>query len=205
MTLRRTVKKTEQIRCGSSYILYAFRVSAPFAWNRREPSPRSSANWRQTKITGNANRATEAFRLEAVDYLLKPLDPEQVGEAVRRLLAYLRPFEAGSSPSSGDYANGGPRPEIPPLFVIFKVAVMTLFALETKAGTEEKLAAYRQQMSIVMSGACSYGVESSFETCCRSHAPSLNWLVRKKITMTIDIRDIQIQWQFEVPRRGISI
>jgi two-component system, LytTR family, response regulator LytT len=46
--------------------------------------------------TGNANRATEAFRLEAVDYLLKPLDPEQVTEAVKRLLAYLRPFESGS-------------------------------------------------------------------------------------------------------------
>src|ERR1700756_250512 len=43
--------------------------------------------------TGNANRATDAFRLEAVDYLLKPLDPEQVTEAVNRLLAYLRPFE----------------------------------------------------------------------------------------------------------------
>src|SRR5258705_5702787 len=58
--------------------------------------------------TGNANRATDAFRLEAVDYLLKPLDPEQVTEAVNRLLAYLRPFEAGSSPSSGDLGNGVP-------------------------------------------------------------------------------------------------
>ena len=47
--------------------------------------------------TGNANRATDAFRLAAVDYLLKPLDPEQVTEAVKRLLAYLRPFESGSS------------------------------------------------------------------------------------------------------------
>src|SRR6266478_7395628 len=56
--------------------------------------------------TGNANRAIDAFRLEAVDYLLKPLDPEQVGEAVNRLLAYLRPFETGSSPSSGDLDNG---------------------------------------------------------------------------------------------------
>ena len=56
--------------------------------------------------TGNANRATDAFRLEAVDYLLKPLDPEQVTEAVKRLLAYLRPFEAGSSPSSGDHVDG---------------------------------------------------------------------------------------------------
>jgi DNA-binding LytR/AlgR family response regulator len=56
--------------------------------------------------TGNANRATEAFRLEAVDYLLKPLDPEQVTEAVNRLLAYLRPLEVGSFPSSGGHANG---------------------------------------------------------------------------------------------------
>jgi DNA-binding LytR/AlgR family response regulator len=48
--------------------------------------------------TGNANRATDAFRLEAVDYLLKPLDPEQVSEAVNRLLARLRPFESASSP-----------------------------------------------------------------------------------------------------------
>ena len=58
--------------------------------------------------TGHANRATDAFRLEAVDYLLKPLDPEQVMEAVNRLLAYLRPFEADSSPSSGDHVKGVP-------------------------------------------------------------------------------------------------
>ncbi|MBV8213568.1 MAG: response regulator transcription factor [Verrucomicrobia bacterium] len=43
--------------------------------------------------TGNAGRATDAFRLEAVDYLLKPLDPDQVTESVKRLLAHLRPFE----------------------------------------------------------------------------------------------------------------
>ena len=58
--------------------------------------------------TGHANRATDAFRLGAVDYLLKPLDPEQVMEAVNRLLAYLRPFEADSSPSSGDHVKGVP-------------------------------------------------------------------------------------------------
>jgi two-component system, LytTR family, response regulator len=61
--------------------------------------------------TGNANRATDAFRLEAVDYLLKPLDPEQVTEAVNRLLAYLRPFESDPSPSSGGHANEGPIPD----------------------------------------------------------------------------------------------
>src|SRR5580692_4100048 len=58
--------------------------------------------------TGNANCATDAFRLEAVDYLLKPLDPEQITEAVNRLLAYLRPFDVGSLPSSSDRGNGVP-------------------------------------------------------------------------------------------------
>jgi DNA-binding LytR/AlgR family response regulator len=61
--------------------------------------------------TGNANRATDAFRLEAVDYLLKPLDPEQVTEAVNRLLAYVRPLEVDSFPSSGGHANGVPTPD----------------------------------------------------------------------------------------------
>src|SRR3981081_1557579 len=41
----------------------------------------------------NAEHAAGAFRLEAVDYLLKPLDPSQVAEAVDRLLTYLRPAE----------------------------------------------------------------------------------------------------------------
>jgi DNA-binding LytR/AlgR family response regulator len=61
--------------------------------------------------TGNANRATDAFRLEAVDYLLKPLDPEQVTEAVNRLLSYLRPFESGSSPGSRGHADEDPTPD----------------------------------------------------------------------------------------------
>src|SRR6201987_4547906 len=57
--------------------------------------------------TGNAGRATDAFRLEAVDYLLKPLDPDQVNESVDRLLAQLRPFKSDSSSNSGDHDNGG--------------------------------------------------------------------------------------------------
>jgi len=52
--------------------------------------------------TGDANRATDAFRLQAVDYLLKPLDPTQVLESVKRLLAYLRPFETGGSAWAAD-------------------------------------------------------------------------------------------------------
>jgi DNA-binding LytR/AlgR family response regulator len=60
--------------------------------------------------TGNANRATDAFRLEAVDYLLKPLDPEQVGEAVKRLSAHLRPFESGPAPISARREDSGATP-----------------------------------------------------------------------------------------------
>jgi|SRR5580704_3637734 two-component system response regulator LytT len=48
--------------------------------------------------TENSGRATDAFRLEAVDCLLKPLDPKQVAEAVNRLLTHLRPFESDSAP-----------------------------------------------------------------------------------------------------------
>jgi DNA-binding LytR/AlgR family response regulator len=43
--------------------------------------------------TSDRNRAVDAFRLEAVDYLLKPLDPIHVLEAVNRLAAVLRPFK----------------------------------------------------------------------------------------------------------------
>jgi len=36
-------------------------------------------------VTGFAGHAIDAFRVEAVDYVLKPFDPDQIGEAVRRL------------------------------------------------------------------------------------------------------------------------
>jgi two-component system response regulator LytT len=52
--------------------------------------------------TGHSDHAIDAFRLEAVDYLLKPLDPDQVAVAVNRLLALLRPFQADSSSGSVD-------------------------------------------------------------------------------------------------------
>ena len=61
--------------------------------------------------TGDAGRATDAFRLDAVDYLLKPLDPEQVTEAVNRLLAHLRPFESNPSPLSARSGDSVPAPD----------------------------------------------------------------------------------------------
>jgi DNA-binding LytR/AlgR family response regulator len=53
--------------------------------------------------TSDRNRAVDAFRLQAIDYLLKPLDPIEVLEAVNRLAAVLRPFKSetlGVPPSS---------------------------------------------------------------------------------------------------------
>src|SRR5271170_4190552 len=61
--------------------------------------------------TGDPGRATDAFRLDAVDYLLKPLDPEQVTEAVNRLLAHLRPFESGPPPVSARRGDSVPAPD----------------------------------------------------------------------------------------------
>jgi two-component system, LytTR family, response regulator len=52
-------------------------------------------------IADNAEHAAGAFRLEAVDYLLKPLDPVQIAEAVDRLLTYLRPFQSASAIRTG--------------------------------------------------------------------------------------------------------
>jgi two-component system, LytTR family, response regulator LytT len=54
----------------------------------------------------DADRASHAFRLNAVDYLLKPLDPLQVAEAVNRLLVHLRPFEFGSLLGSASRSDG---------------------------------------------------------------------------------------------------
>jgi DNA-binding LytR/AlgR family response regulator len=52
------------------------------------------------------DRAADAFRLRAVDYLLKPLDALQVAEAINRLLAQLRPFEFASFQSSASRGDG---------------------------------------------------------------------------------------------------
>jgi len=69
--------------------------------------------------TSDRNRAVDAFRLAAIDYLLKPLDPIHVLEAVNRLTAVLRPFKTetlGVPPSSKTRSspNGKPRPGATP-------------------------------------------------------------------------------------------
>jgi two-component system, LytTR family, response regulator LytT len=48
-------------------------------------------------FTANSSaRAAYAFRLEAVHYLIKPLDRLQISEAINRLLVQLQPIEFGS-------------------------------------------------------------------------------------------------------------
>ncbi len=61
--------------------LDGLELAAQFAQHRRPPLV--------VFTTGYANRACAAFRLEAVDYLLKPLDANQVWEAVCRLESRL--------------------------------------------------------------------------------------------------------------------
>ncbi len=57
--------------------------------------------------TGQPDRATDAFRLAAVDYLLKPLDPAQVEEAVARLSERLGLFQPEPAvPDPGDKPGG---------------------------------------------------------------------------------------------------
>ena len=63
--------------------------------------------------TADRNRAVDAFRLEAIDYLLKPLDPIHVLEAVNRLTAILRPFESetlGDPSTSRTRSSKRPKP-----------------------------------------------------------------------------------------------
>ena len=57
-------------------------------------------------VTGYSGHAVDAFRVEAVDYLLKPIDDEQMREAVRRLEDRLATRSAArlenSAESEGD-------------------------------------------------------------------------------------------------------
>ncbi|WP_334174515.1 response regulator [Pseudoxanthobacter sp.] len=54
-------------------------------------------------ITGNAalDRAVAALRLHAVDFLQKPLSPDEVALAVRRAMAFLADSGASVTPASG--------------------------------------------------------------------------------------------------------
>jgi two-component system response regulator LytT len=56
----------------------------------------------------SSERAADAFRLEAVDFLMKPIDRLQLSETVKRLLTLVRPIEFGAS-------GGSPIPTILPI------------------------------------------------------------------------------------------
>jgi two-component system response regulator LytT len=56
----------------------------------------------------SSERAADAFRLEAVDYLMKPIDRLQLSETVKRLLTLVRPIEFGA-------LGGSPIPTILPI------------------------------------------------------------------------------------------
>ncbi|HVW32955.1 MAG TPA: LytTR family DNA-binding domain-containing protein [Acidimicrobiia bacterium] len=57
-------------------------------------------------VTAFEQHAVEAFELQAVDYLLKPVRPERLSDAIRRLGAGTRPAVPGSGAGSGSGGAG---------------------------------------------------------------------------------------------------
>jgi len=93
---------------------------------------------------GNAKRAADAFRLEAVDYLLKPLDPLRVAEAVERLVTCLSPFRYTSFPGSGA--------RIPPLIadqVCFTDTINELLPVAGEDRDQIRLLARREVVAVL--------------------------------------------------------
>lgn len=56
-------------------------------------------------VTAHEQHAVEAFDLRAVDYVLKPVRPERLAEAVRRVLATTRPAAVEASSTEGGAAQ----------------------------------------------------------------------------------------------------
>jgi two-component system, LytTR family, response regulator LytT len=65
-------------------------------------------------VTGSADYAVPAFRVHATDYLLKPLEPRQVEEAVRHLEQRLQERRGGpNSPQPSDTPDAPPGEKLP--------------------------------------------------------------------------------------------
>lgn len=58
-------------------------------------------------VTAFEQHAVEAFELQAVDYLLKPVRPERLSDAIRRLGAPARPVSVGDDPNRIAVETGG--------------------------------------------------------------------------------------------------
>ena len=54
--------------------------------------------------------AIEAFRLQALDYLLKPIDKERLAETVHRVRRMIEERQAVTAPDSGTVLEGGVKP-----------------------------------------------------------------------------------------------
>ena len=70
-------------------------------------------------VTAYDQYATRAFQVSALDYVLKPVHPERLAQALRRvrqtLLPPVLPPAAAVHPVGGDTAAGPPPPPAPPL------------------------------------------------------------------------------------------
>lgn len=69
-------------------------------------------------VTAYDGYAVDAFDLDATDYVMKPVRPERLGEAVRRVLdrhtEKAAPHASGTDPAAGHAASHAARPSPPP-------------------------------------------------------------------------------------------
>lgn len=59
-------------------------------------------------VSAHENYAVDAFAIDVVDYLLKPVSPERIAETVRRLLERQEPTEAKPKPEPQDVLSWVP-------------------------------------------------------------------------------------------------
>jgi DNA-binding LytR/AlgR family response regulator len=58
-------------------------------------------------LTGHPDAAVEAFEVQALDFLIKPVSRERLDAALRRVADHARPAPAAASESPGDGNGGG--------------------------------------------------------------------------------------------------
>lgn len=93
-------------------------------------------------VTGYAGHAIDAFRVEAVDYLLKPIEPDQLRETVRRLEHRLA--ARAEVATVGDERERFPLrdPESGAVFLIPRPSVVAALRLKRRTWIHTATAAY---------------------------------------------------------------
>ncbi|MFG1410934.1 LytTR family DNA-binding domain-containing protein [Xanthobacter sp. VTT E-85241] len=82
-------------------------------------------------VTAHAEHAAEAFAVDAVDYLLKPVSPERLADALRRAMRRIRPDAASpeaAAPGTAPVAEPSPPALAPGATLELRTPHRTVFA-----------------------------------------------------------------------------